>query len=74
MERGCRNLEERIELYMDGKRVELPEIESIVILNIPSWGAGCRLWDMLDSSKNLKMDIFFLKNVLVLVVITTEFV
>ncbi|XP_034248421.1 diacylglycerol kinase epsilon [Thrips palmi] len=51
MERGCRNLEERVELFMDGKRVELPEIESIVILNIPSWGAGCRLWDMLDSGE-----------------------
>lgn len=53
MERGCRNLEERLELYMDGERVELPEIESIVILNIPSWGAGCRLWEMLDASEYL---------------------
>lgn len=53
MERGCRNLEERLELYMDGERVELPEIESIVILNIPSWGAGCKLWEMLDASKYL---------------------
>lgn len=48
IEKGCRNLEERLELFMDGKRIELPEIESIVILNIPSWGAGCRLWDMLN--------------------------
>ncbi len=51
IEKGCRNLEERLELYMDGNRIELPEIESIVILNIPSWGAGCRLWDMLNPGK-----------------------
>jgi diacylglycerol kinase (ATP) len=53
MERGCRNLEQRLELYMDGALVELPEIESIVILNIPSWGAGCRLWDMLNPGLDL---------------------
>ncbi|KAJ9577627.1 hypothetical protein L9F63_005814, partial [Diploptera punctata] len=45
MERGFRDLEQRLELYLDGKSVELPSIESIVILNIPSWGAGVQLWN-----------------------------
>ncbi|XP_024940826.1 diacylglycerol kinase epsilon isoform X2 [Cephus cinctus] len=46
MERECKDLDRRLEVYLDGKQVELPSIESIVILNIPSWGAGVNLWDM----------------------------
>lgn len=46
MERGCRDLDQRIELYCDGTRVELPPIESVVVLNIPSWGAGVNLWKL----------------------------
>lgn len=42
----CKNLERRLELFLDGKQIELPELESIVILNIPSWGAGVNLWSM----------------------------
>jgi len=51
LERSCCNLERRLELYLDGVKAELPEVESIVILNIPSWGAGVRLWDMLDDGE-----------------------
>lgn len=40
----CKNLQERIDLYLDGSKAELPDLESIVILNIPSWGAGVDLW------------------------------
>lgn len=40
----CKNLEQKLELYLDGKQVDLPELESIVILNISSWGAGVNLW------------------------------
>ena len=29
---------------MDGRKVELPELEGIVILNINSWCGGCELW------------------------------
>ena len=30
---------------MDGKIIEnLPALEGICILNIPSWGAGVRVW------------------------------
>ena len=46
MERGFRDLDQRLELYLDGVRAELPSIESVVVLNIPSWGAGVHLWDM----------------------------
>lgn len=46
VEREYKDLDKRIEVYMDGKRVELPSIESIVVLNIPSWGAGVDLWGM----------------------------
>uniref|UniRef100_A0A1B6C2W1 Diacylglycerol kinase n=2 Tax=Clastoptera arizonana TaxID=38151 RepID=A0A1B6C2W1_9HEMI len=44
--RECQGLENYIEVFLDGKEVELPEIESVVILNIPSWGAGVNLWPM----------------------------
>jgi len=54
MERGFRDLDQRLELYLDGVRAELPSIESVVVLNIPSWGAGVHLWDMGASMLNLK--------------------
>ncbi|XP_008483181.1 diacylglycerol kinase epsilon, partial [Diaphorina citri] len=46
MERGCRDLDQRIELYLDGERVDLPPIESVVVLNIPSWASGVDLWKL----------------------------
>lgn len=41
-ERKCSQLNQKVILEMDGKRIELPELEAIVVLNIPSWGAGKR--------------------------------
>ncbi|KAK9508998.1 hypothetical protein O3M35_006420 [Rhynocoris fuscipes] len=46
MERQCKGLEQYIELYLDGHLIKLPELESIVVLNIPSWGAGVYLWPL----------------------------
>ncbi|XP_063229561.1 diacylglycerol kinase epsilon [Bacillus rossius redtenbacheri] len=46
--RGCQGLERRLEVRLDGRRVELPSVESVVVLNIPSWGGGVRLWGLLD--------------------------
>lgn len=46
MERECKDLDKTIEIYLDGKKIELPSIESIVILNIPSWAAGVNLWNI----------------------------
>ena len=31
---------------MDGEKVDLPNIESVVVLNIPCWGAGVRPWNL----------------------------
>ncbi|KAJ8681555.1 hypothetical protein QAD02_017347 [Eretmocerus hayati] len=46
VEREFKDLNERIDVYLDGKKVDLPSIESVVILNIPSWGAGVDLWNI----------------------------
>lgn len=32
------------QLEMDGRKMELPELEGIVFLNINSWCGGCELW------------------------------
>lgn len=40
----CKNLEQKLDLYLDGKLVHLPELEGIVVLNISSWGSGVDLW------------------------------
>ncbi|CAL1293811.1 unnamed protein product [Larinioides sclopetarius] len=46
LERGCENLHEKVELYLDDKLVPLPAIEAVIILNIASWGAGVKAWNM----------------------------
>ena len=48
----CSKLNERIALELDGKSIDLPELEGIVLLNINSWSAGCDLW-----SGNLTLDL-----------------
>ena len=42
----CKDLDGRLELKMDGQRVDLPQLESLVVLNIPYWGAGVQPWTM----------------------------
>ncbi|XP_015369348.1 PREDICTED: diacylglycerol kinase epsilon [Diuraphis noxia] len=46
LEHQCKGLPDMIELYMDDKKIVLPDIESIVIVNIESWGAGVNLWKL----------------------------
>ncbi|XP_059098066.1 diacylglycerol kinase epsilon-like [Tigriopus californicus] len=46
LERECKDLDQILELEMDGQKVSLPKIESVVILNIPCWGAGVRPWEL----------------------------
>ncbi|XP_055381713.1 diacylglycerol kinase epsilon [Condylostylus longicornis] len=46
VQRDCENIEKRFELYLDNKLVELPELQSIVFLNIDSWGAGVKLCEL----------------------------
>lgn len=39
-----KDLRKHINVYADGKRVDLPDIEGVVFLNIQSWGAGADAW------------------------------
>ncbi|XP_075436008.1 diacylglycerol kinase epsilon isoform X2 [Ascaphus truei] len=41
----CKDLNKKVELELDGERIELPNLEGIVVLNIGYWGGGCRLWE-----------------------------
>ncbi|XP_026682648.1 diacylglycerol kinase theta [Diaphorina citri] len=40
----CKDLHREIRLEVDGKHVELPPVEGIIILNILSWGSGANPW------------------------------
>jgi diacylglycerol kinase (ATP) len=40
----CKDLHKEIRLEVDGKLVELPPVEGIIILNILSWGSGANPW------------------------------
>ncbi|XP_064456131.1 diacylglycerol kinase epsilon-like isoform X2 [Ornithodoros turicata] len=46
LEKKCKNMHEKVKLWLDGELVKLPELEAITILNIPSWGAGVHPWHM----------------------------
>lgn len=46
LERECKDLDQILELYLDGERIDLPSIESVVVLNIPCWCAGVRPWEL----------------------------
>lgn len=47
LQQDCFELEKKIELYLDGNRLDdLPEIQSVVVSNIDSWGAGVQLYNM----------------------------
>ncbi|XP_023315181.1 diacylglycerol kinase theta isoform X3 [Trichogramma pretiosum] len=40
----CKDLHREIRLEVDGKHVDLPQVEGIIILNILSWGSGANPW------------------------------
>ncbi|XP_017770356.1 PREDICTED: diacylglycerol kinase theta isoform X2 [Nicrophorus vespilloides] len=40
----CKDLHKEMRLEVDGKLVELPQVEGIIILNILSWGSGANPW------------------------------
>ena len=46
LERECKNLDQILELYLDDRQIKLPNIESVVVLNIPCWGGGVRPWEL----------------------------
>lgn len=39
-----RNLHKDLKLQVDQQEIELPNIEGLIFLNIPSWGSGADLW------------------------------
>lgn len=45
-DRGCENLHKKIEVYLDGERLDLPHLEALVVLNIPYWGGGVKPWEL----------------------------
>lgn len=50
LQQDCSRLEEKIELYLDGERLDnLPELQSVVVSNIDSWGAGVQLYNLSKS-------------------------
>lgn len=46
LEHECKDLDQRLDLYMDNQRIDLPNLEALVVLNIASWGAGVRPWTL----------------------------
>ncbi|XP_076311305.1 diacylglycerol kinase delta-like isoform X2 [Tachypleus tridentatus] len=43
-QRSFRNLEQKVQLECDGRRIPLPSLQGIVVLNIPSYGGGSNFW------------------------------
>eukprot|EP01121_Diplochlamys_sp_Union-15-3_P014343 TRINITY_DN4561_c0_g1_i3.p1 TRINITY_DN4561_c0_g1~~TRINITY_DN4561_c0_g1_i3.p1 ORF type:complete len:205 (+),score=35.90 TRINITY_DN4561_c0_g1_i3:810-1424(+) len=41
---GCPKLNKVISIEVDGKEISLPDIEGIVVLNLPSYAGGTNLW------------------------------
>lgn len=39
-----RSLHKEIRLQVEQQEVELPSIEGLIFINIPSWGSGADLW------------------------------
>ncbi|XP_007441613.1 diacylglycerol kinase theta-like, partial [Python bivittatus] len=46
-----RNLHKEIKLQVDQHEVELPNIEGLIFINIPSWGSGADLWGSDNDSR-----------------------
>ncbi|CAG5130011.1 unnamed protein product, partial [Candidula unifasciata] len=42
--RTCKDLYKNVKVEVDGKLIELPPVEGIIILNILSWGSGANPW------------------------------
>ncbi|GAB0100552.1 Diacylglycerol kinase [Sergentomyia squamirostris] len=54
----CVGLENELELWLDDKKIELPELQSVVFLNIDSWGAGVKLWEMSRDERDNRRSSF----------------
>ncbi|ESP03918.1 hypothetical protein LOTGIDRAFT_110026 [Lottia gigantea] len=54
LERECKHLHKKLQVELDGKLIDLPEIEGLVVLNISSWGGGVRPWQLSGDEGNFK--------------------
>jgi len=46
---GCKGLPDRIELYIDSERAEIPSsLESVIVLNVSSYSGGVNMWGNVD--------------------------
>ncbi len=46
-----------MKLELDGKKINLPHLESIVVLNIPFWGGGVQPWGLGQNNGKTRTDI-----------------
>ena len=42
--RRWRNLDQRVRLECDGRQIPLPNLQGLVVLNIPSYMGGINFW------------------------------
>jgi diacylglycerol kinase (ATP) len=52
VEQSCEGLEHQIQLFIDDKQIELPSVQALVFLNVDSWGAGIKPWNMGQGEEN----------------------
>lgn len=55
MQPDCERIEQKLELHLDNRPIELPELQSLVFLNIDSWGAGCKLCELSNSNGDVRI-------------------
>ena len=49
---SCKDLPQKIKVFLDGVPQKLPDLEGVVILNINSWSAGCSVWSSESTKDN----------------------
>ncbi|XP_077292489.1 diacylglycerol kinase epsilon [Arctopsyche grandis] len=45
LSQDCHGLEKLLELHMNNNVIALPPLQALLLLNIPSWGAGVDVWN-----------------------------
>lgn len=55
VQQDCAGLESAVEVYLDDRQLELPELQSVVCLNIDSWGAGVKLFEMSQTAEDKRV-------------------
>lgn len=50
-------MQTKIRVELDGETIRLPELESIVVLNIHSWGGGVRMVGEMNRFDDLRVEV-----------------